>query len=289
MPSSTVANVPRPRVPKDAIYQPPAIAWPTVGLFFAALTIWAGALWGALTGHLSPILAVALQAGAVFMFFTVLHDGVHRSLMRGYPRLNDFVAMIAGAFLSPIASCAAFRYAHFKHHRCTNEPGVDPDMWSGVGPAWRMPLQWATADLRYAVDILQDWKIIPVIDRVRILTLPVVLLTLFGGLSAMGWGWEVLIYGILPARIAVLWLAFAFNFLPHHPHTAVQAQNPYAATNAREGIEPLMRWIFLQQNYHIIHHLFPGVPFYRYQAIWKQQRSNLIQHGTPVVRWHQIA
>ena len=125
---STVPAAPRPGVPKDPLYQAPAIAWPSLGLFALALLIWGGALWGGVEGHLHPALAVALQTVAAFMQFTVLHDGVHRSLLRGYPRLNDLVAGIAGSFLGIVGSVTAFRYAHFAHHRYTNEAERDPDL-----------------------------------------------------------------------------------------------------------------------------------------------------------------
>ena len=62
-----------------------------------------------------------------------------------------------------------------------------------------------------------------------------------------------------------------------------QSHNPYAATNVRRGGEPVMKWLFLYQNYHVIHHLFPSVPFYRYLKIWNARREEFTRLGTPVV------
>lgn len=286
---STVPAAPRPGVPKDPLYQAPAVAWPSLGLFALALLIWGGALWGAVEGHLHPALAVALQTVAAFMQFTVLHDGVHRSLLRGYPRLNDLVAGIGGSFLGIVGSVTAFRYAHFAHHRYTNETERDPDLWSGTARSpWLLPLHWATADLYYALLILRDRARIPAKDQLAIVGTVALILGGYATACALGYGYEATLYWLLPSRLAILWLACAFNYLPHHPHAVEQSHNPYAATNVRAGGEPLMRWLFLYQNYHLIHHLFPSVPFYRYRRIWRQRETEFVRLGAPVVRWWQL-
>ncbi len=284
---STVAAASRPRIPKDALYQTPAVAVGSVGLFVLALAIWGGALWAVLQGLIPPLLAIALQTAASFMQFTVLHEGVHRSLLRGYPHLNDLMATCAGVFLGAIGTCAAFRYVHFAHHRHTNETDRDPDMWSGKGAAWRLPLQWATADIRYIVIVLGQWSQLPVKDRVQIVAVTGSLFVGYIGCWFAGYGMEATLYWLVPSRLAILWLAFAFNYLPHHPHDVLQSHNPYAATNARRGGEPWMKWLFLYQNYHIVHHLFPSVPFYRYQRIWAQRKAEFKALGTPEVPWYR--
>ncbi len=279
----SVPAAPRPKVPKDPLYQPPSVAWPTLLLFVVALALWLTGLHGALTGWLPPAAAIALQTVAAFMHFTVLHDGVHRSFMRGHPLLNDLIATISGASLGPVVTCAAFRHVHFSHHRNTNDPVKDPDWWSGTGPAWRMPLQWATVDLMYAVVLLREWAQISTKERVQIIVITGGLFVGYGLSWVFGFGWEATLYWLLPSRIAITWLAFAFNYLPHHPHNVPQSHNPYAATNVRRGGEPVMKWLFLYQNYHVIHHLFPSVPFYRYLKIWNARREEFTRLGTPVV------
>lgn len=286
---TTIAAAPRPGVPKEALYQTPDVAWPTLALFVAAAVLWGVALWAALAGLLHPALAIALQTVAAFMQFTVLHDGVHRSLLRAHPRLNDVVAGCAGVFLGVVGSVTAFRYAHFKHHRHTNEPGVDPDLWSGEGPRWSLPLRWATAELRYVVIILRDWSQIPRAQQMSIGATVGGIVAAYALCWVAGYGVEATLYWLIPSRLAVLWLAFAFNYLPHHPHDVVQAHNPYAATNARRGGEPVMKWLFLYQNYHVIHHLFPSVPFYRYLKIWQRREAEFKGLGTPVVSWWRLA
>jgi beta-carotene hydroxylase len=285
--SAAVPAAKRPRIPQEPLYQTPPVAWPTLLLFVLALALWSGALAAVLRGLIPPAAAILLQTVAAFMQFTVLHDGVHRSLLRGYPRLNDMLSSMAGAFLGLVGVGPAFRYAHFKHHRLTNE-GDDPDRWSGNGHLLTRPLHWATADLYYGVVILHDWKSIPLQERRQMIAGVLLLVAVFGAAVALDHGWDAVLYWLLPARLAILWLAFAFNYLPHHPHQIEQRHNPYAATNVRRGGEPLMKWLFLYQNYHLIHHLFPSVPFYRYLKIWRRNEAAFTQQGTSVVPWYGL-
>lgn len=279
----------RPRAPKgDPLYKTPAIAWPTVFLFLSALALWGVAIVGAESGWWPTWLSVLLITIAIFANFTVLHDGVHRSLMRGHPRLNDIIASAAGFTITPVGSCAVFRLAHFTHHRHTNEPENDPDMWSGVGPKWLMPLRWMTADFGYIRTVWDQRGKLSLQQRLSVAVIYTVIVGAYVSSWLLGYGVEATLYWLLPSRLAALWLAFAFNYLPHHPHTEIQAHNPYAATNVRRGGEPLMKWLFLYQNYHLIHHLFPSVPFYRYQKIWQENQSAFIDKGAPVVAWNRI-
>lgn len=135
MSTTAVPAAPRPKVPKDPLYQPPAVAWPTLLLFFAALTLWFTGLHGALTGWLPPAVAIAIQTVAAFMHFTVLHDGVHRSFMRGHPLLNDVIATIAGSFLGPVVTGAASAMCT---SRITATPTIRTRIRTG-GAAWARP------------------------------------------------------------------------------------------------------------------------------------------------------
>ena len=281
---NSIAAARRPRVPAhDPLYKTPPVAWPTVVLFALASALWGGALALAVQQVVPAWAAIGVQAVAAFMFFTVLHDGVHRSLLRGYPRLNETLAYVSGAALSPLATAETFRHVHFKHHRHTNEPGIDPDMWSGVGKCWSLPLQWATADLAYGYVVLRDWPTIAPAKRRKMLLGVLPLLGLYLLSWPLGWGVQATLFWLLPGRLAIAWLAFAFNFLPHHPHTVEQAYNPYASTNIRVGGEPAMKTVFLYPNYHLIHHLFPSVPFYRYLRIWRQRATEFRDQGAPEV------
>ena len=287
--NKTVSAQKRPRPPAgNPLYSAPDYAWGTIALFIVALSAWVGAVWLAELKAVSLWLVIPTLSFIAYAFFTVLHDGVHRSISRKSPWLNESLAFISGAFLSPVASAASFRFVHFAHHRTTNEPGNDPDMWSGVGPWWRLPLQWATVDVFYLYYIIKHRSQISAKEWVKIAIAPVVQLIAVIILVNAGLGKELLLYWLIPARIALTWLAFAFNFLPHHPHDVLQSHNPYAATNVREGAETVMTPLFFYQNYHLIHHLFPSIPFYRYIKIWRENRTEFTEKSAPSVKWNAL-
>lgn len=253
----------------DAHTRRPVIAWPTLLLGLAAATLWLGSSAAALAGHLGTGWAIALNALAAFWAFTVLHDASHNAISQ-YRWLNDWAGRLAMLPLSPAPIFKAFRFIHMQHHRFTNQGGaLDPDDWCGGGRTWTLPFRWATLDLRYYVYYLPKLKQRPQAERRETMVAALVGVVLVGIPVAAGYGMAVLLYWLIPARIAVGLLGFAFDFLPHHPYKVSAQENPWQATNNRVGMEWLLTPLLLYQNYHLVHHLYPRAPFYRYLRLWR--------------------
>ena len=247
----------------------PQIAWPTVGLFVVALILYVGSTIMGVSGRWPAALVVALNAVAAYWMFTVAHDASHNTLSL-HRWLNDGLGHIATITLLPLPIFRAFRYIHMQHHRFSNEVD-DPDYWVGKGNPWTLPIRCAMMDLHYLVWYLPKITTRPK-DEIR-----ETVLALVGGsavlawLIATGWGMDVLLFWVLPARLAIFFLALAFDYLPHSPYKATDAQNKYIATSVRAGWEWLLTPLLLGQNYHLVHHLYPLVPFYRYVRIWRSR------------------
>ena len=73
------------------------------------------------------------------------------------------------------------------------------------------------------------------------------------------WVYYLLLHFLL-TRITKIILTLGFDFLPHHPHQARGLDAPYQATSNRIGFEWLMTPLFIFQNYHLVHHLYPTAP-----------------------------
>ena len=73
---------------------------------------------------------------------------------------------------------------------------------------------------------------------------------------------------LLPTRIALFLVALVFVFLPHYPGVVSQQDDPFMATTMRKGWEWLLTPLLVYQNYHLIHHLYPTVPFYKTHDVW---------------------
>ena len=44
-----------------------------------------------------------------------------------------------------------------------------------------------------------------------------------------------------------------------------------------------LEWLLLNQNYHLLHHLRPTMPWYDYKAYWAKHRDRLLAEGAEVV------
>ncbi len=266
------------KAPAKADLAAPRVAWPTVVLALAAAATWAGAVALGAAGRLPLPLAVGLAAAAAFACFTPMHDAAHRSVARAR-WLNELVGRLAAVPLT--APFVAFRYVHLEHHKHTNAPGLDPDLWSGTGPRALLPLRWLTQDLHYYAVVFAAARRRPRAELVEL----ALALGAQAAVLALCWGQGLLLEAallwLLPARLAIAALAWSFDYAPHRPHVTRASDDRFRATHVVGG--PWLTLPFLWQNYHLIHHLYPGVPFYRYARLWRAQRADLLARGARVV------
>jgi fatty acid desaturase len=78
-------------------------------------------------------------------------------------------------------------------------------------------------------------------------------------------------------------IGFVFVFLPHFPADITARQDKYQATTTRLGWEWVLTPLMVYQNYHLIHHLYPNVPFYNYIKIW-HLRYEEISRNNPAIQ-----
>ena len=260
----------------EQLRTPPRLAWPTLVLFLVSTVLYGLSSGLALTGHLSTGVAVAVNAVAAYWLFTVFHDASHRAVSRS-DRVNDWLGRMAILALLPCPIFKAFRFIHMQHHRFANEDaGQDPDAYTSEGPRWLLPLRWATLDIKYILFYLRRLGSRPRTEQRESVLAFVLGLVLMAGLVAAGWGAALFWLWFVPSRIAIFVLALAFDFLPHHPKKCTQRENPWQATNNRVGLEWLLTPVLLWQNYHLVHHLYPRVPFYRYLRLWRQGEAEFM-------------
>ena len=268
----------------ESVFRIPSNAWPTIAVAGISILGVALAVAYAHAGVIPMALGAPIAFVCAFAAFTPMHDASHRSVSR-----NVLVNEIVGRLMSLVlaAPFSAFRHVHLEHHKHTNDEELDPDHYSGRGPRWTLPLRWLTQDLHYDVVVVRSWGQFSRSARFEIVVNFAVLIGLIAGLSAAGFGSAVLFCWLLPARLAIGALSFSFDYLPHVPHRTKAADDRYEAT--RILLAPGLTTLFLYQNYHLIHHLYPGVPFYRYQKIFAQRKDKLLARGAIVSRWPREA
>jgi len=115
-------------------------------------------------------------------------------------------------------------------------------------------------------------------------TLTMLALTLAGLTIAIVSGnfWTLAVVFLIPQRIGLTLLAWWFDWLPHHGLQDTQRSNRYRATRNRVGMEWLFTPVLLSQNYHLVHHLHPSVPFYRYLRTWKRNEEAYLERNAAI-------
>ncbi len=246
-----------------SVLSAPRVAWPTLALWLASLAVWGTGVALVHDGRAAAIVAgIALATLGAYLVFTPLHEAAHRSLTRA-AWVNGLVGRVSALVLT--GPFPAIRWLHLEHHRHTNEHDDDPDAWSGRGPAWLLPVRWMTQDLGYYAFYVGHRR--PRAERLESFATLAVLASAAIALGMSGHATTILLGWLVPARLAICVLAFAFDYLPHRPHETPAKVDRHAATHAVEG-----RVVFaltLGQSLHRVHHLYPGVPFYRYGLVWK--------------------
>ncbi len=263
-----------------------SMAWPTIvlALMVVLAFLWTLALFA--SGSLPAWLACVLVALLTYMSYTPLHEAVHGNI-HGHHEGRKWINDLCGYLVAPIIAIpyASHRVEHFTHHRYTNQPDKDPDFI--VSGMEKSPLAVITAGLRFqwvqnTFFVTHSWRSASWQQR-----------WIYCGelLVSVGWRLVYLLMVDQPGTLLVILLgyyggglftAYWFAYRPHHPY---QVSERYRNTNSLimpVWMKPL-EWVWLGQNLHSIHHLFPRVPFYRYHALHREIEPILRSRGTPII------
>ena len=252
----------------------PSVAWPTLALLVGAVALWIFALSIPTAGLLSVALKMGIIIVACQGIFTVMHDAAHKALSR-HGWVNAAAGRLCGSLF--LRAFPGFRFAHLKHHKHTNHPDHDPDYWSGQGPWWQLPWKWLTQDNVYRRLYRANWHKRPLSERREVVLTTTLECLFIAALVASGYGFELLFFWLVPAKLSLAMLAFTIDYLPHRPHQVRAGDNRFQTTNVRPS--PFLALLTLYQNLHGVHHVYPSAPFYRYGAVWKLKGKELETRG----------
>jgi len=83
-------------------------------------------------------------------------------------------------------------------------------------------------------------------------------------------------YWFSAALVVGLALGLFFDYLPHRPFKERDRWK-----NARVYPSPILNLLIMGQNYHLIHHLWPSIPWYKYQPAYLATKHLLDEKGSP--------
>ncbi|MBE7213033.1 MAG: fatty acid desaturase [Gluconacetobacter diazotrophicus] len=272
--------------PSRRSHLPSAIEWPSVAL---AACVYGG--WIALTlcANALPWWAV-LPAGA---WLTAWHMSLQHEVIHGHPtpwtRVNDAIGLPP---LSPWLPYRRYQQTHLGHHRGANltDPVDDPESHyvSAAGHEILHPL--VRALLRADNTLLGRITLGPLIGVLGFWQREARLLLAGNREVRRVWMWHV------PAAAGVsAWLVLACHLSPFrylmlfaYPGYALALVRSFAEHRAAEHHDhrtavvehaPILGLLFLHNNLHVVHHLYPGLPWYRIPAIWRRQRAALLRRN----------
>lgn len=226
-----------------------------------------------LSGTIGWYVGFGLQTIASYSAFTVMHEAAHGNIHGRFTRwawVDGLLGWTSSVLL--VAPYPAFQLLHLRHHSRTNHAD-DPDVYVAGQTWWSIALRCATIVPHYYITFLfggdelgpRRKAILPIaIGFVAIVATIVVIAAATGKLAI------VLALWIGPAILANTLLAFLFDWLPHQPHRQSERMH-----NTRIVLAPGLWILTLWQNYHLVHHLFPRVPFYRYATFFDEIRDDL--------------
>lgn len=251
----------------------PLIAWPTVLIYFISFIGFVLSTYALLTGMLSSFVTVPVSAFFVFWSFTPLHEAVHRNLS-SINWLNDFVGTLSAQLLLPGFSTSLYRYLHVTHHSRTGQ-NDDPDLKfteSNLLVCW---FNSAFLDVLWTKFYFSVWRERPATERARFALGLVLYITMFVVAIASPYTADFFIGFVLPmllGRVITVYLLATIQHRKGHE----QRHDPLGATSIQDVDSKWWHHLFmLGQSQHLIHHLYPGVPWYTYDAIWRVAKTKI--------------
>ena len=264
------------------------VAWPTVALGIGLVVAYVATVAGALADALSMWLAVPMAALITYLSYTVLHDAVHNSITgnhRSLRWLNKALGYLAAWIV--MIPLTAHKHEHIAHHRYANDGENDPDYH--VGKMSASPLDAVAAVLRaYACQFSyyrqHCWSTASAKQNAALCVEVIAAVVPRVALAAAGYWAGALLLFVVAWLIGAVVLLYLFAYVVHHPHAKTGRYVDTSTILLPGTLNKIATWLWMFQNYHSIHHLFPRVPFYRYADLYRNIEGIMAARGAPIYR-----
>lgn len=207
----------------------------------------------------SYLLGASLSVLALNAFVLLLHEGMHNTLFQNRA-LNELGSVLLGSTVG--ISYTAYRIMHLLHHRHLGDEN-DPDDYHNYTLSPRVV--WVMHGVRVAVGSLLYLFMIPfyafkhadIREKARLIAEYAWIFSLLTVVAkSLPFSTWAHLHGI--PLLVVGWLV---NLRGFTQHGLAVAEDPYLASRSVHA-KPWLRFLLLNENYHLEHHLFPEVPSY---------------------------
>lgn len=254
------------------------LEWPTVAMLAATYAVW---LLGTQIWHSTGPMSVVLTGLAVAQFSSLQHEVLH-----GHPFrrqwLNEALVFPALALCVPYMR---FKDTHLQHHYdpALTDPYDDPES-NYMDPAvWAKTSRLMQKLLRLNNSLLGRVLVGPALGTFLFLRSEWALI--WAGAPRVRLAWALNMVGVAMVLVWLRWagmpiLAYGTavylgtallkirTYLEHRAHEAFRAR-----TVIVEDRGPLS-YLFLNNNFHVVHHMHPNVPWYELPAMYEARREH---------------
>tara|TARA_Y100001968_G_scaffold333058_1_gene393885 strand:+ start:1716 stop:2714 length:999 start_codon:yes stop_codon:yes gene_type:complete len=241
----------------------------TVGLFLGGYLLAILSVWQWYRGEWPLPVLVTLAFLALHMEGTVIHDACHNAAHpnRWINQLMGHGAAILLGFSFPV-----FTRVHLQHHSHVNDPKNDPDhIVSTFGPVWLIaPRFFYHEYFFFERKLWRKYELIQWgIERGLFISIII---------AGIKFNFMNVIYNLWfgPALMVGVTLGIFFDYLPHRPF---HSRNRWK--NSRVYPSRVMNWLIMGQNYHLVHHLWPSIPWFEYKPAYEATKPLLDHKGSP--------
>ena len=256
-------------IPPKELLAPPGDFNPTLLLFSVVVMMLVLSNFGYWLWDWPHWLCFSINTLALHCSGTVIHDACHQSAHRNriINAMLGHVSALILAFALPV-----FTRVHLQHHRNVNHPQDDPDHYVSTGG----PLSLiAVRFLYHEVFFFQRklWRKYELLEWFisRLTVISIVYISV--EYHFLGY---ILNFWFIPAFLVGIALGLFFDYLPHRPFVERSRWK-----NARVYPGKVLNILILGQNYHLIHHLWPSIPWYNYQPAYYLMKPLLDEKGSP--------
>lgn len=270
------------QLPEVRGYLPDGPEWGTFSLILLCYLLWLGILFWLV--DVSLTLAVLAAAATI-----TLHSSLSHEVLHGHPFrsriLNEALMFLPLGLAIPYGR---FRDTHLDHHRDENltDPYDDPESNFQDPSVWSGLCSWQRGMLRFNNTLLGRMLVGPLLGQMCFMKGDLKTLSLKN--SPQRWpvlrDWALHLIGLVPVLWIVTWsdmpiwsyllasyLALSLlkvrTYLEHRAH-----EDMHSRTAIVEDRGPLA-FLFLNNNLHVVHHLYPGVPWHRLPGLYAAGRA----------------
>ena len=253
-------------VPREFL-SPPGNFSPTLLMFLAVFTMFVLSNCGYWLWEWPHWCCFVINVLALHIAGTVIHDACHQS---AHP--NRVVNAILGhaSALMLVFAFPVFTRVHLQHHAHVNDPKNDPDHYvSTGGPLWLIPVRFLYHEVFFFKR--QLWRKYELLEWFLSRLFVGAIFYISIQYHFLGY---ILNFWFIPSAVVGLALGLFFDYLPHRPH-----QERDRWKNACVYPSPILNLLIMGQNYHLIHHLWPSIPWYNYQPAYYATKPLLDAKG----------